>query len=126
VLFFNSYPCLIPLSEPEPSEPEPRCATAPTKRCGSGSATLFRLLAGALCYVNVASGDGPLKEAAKRTAGTAHIVVLKDRLLHGKRKNISRPNFCEDLPDTQSPKHPKLKSLTGCRYGGGSGQIPIF
>jgi hypothetical protein len=41
VSFFNSWPCLIPLSEPEPSKPKPELhrvtapAAAPTKRCGS-------------------------------------------------------------------------------------------
>jgi hypothetical protein len=35
VSIFNSQPCLIPLSEPEP-EPHRVTASAPTKRCGSG------------------------------------------------------------------------------------------
>jgi hypothetical protein len=47
---------------------------------------MFRLLAGALCYVNAASDDDPLQAAAIRTAGTPHIVVIKGHPLPGYRR----------------------------------------
>jgi hypothetical protein len=47
---------------------------------------MLRLLARALCNVNAASGDDPLQAAAIRTAGSAHIFVLKGRPLPGDRR----------------------------------------
>jgi hypothetical protein len=47
---------------------------------------IVRLLAGALCNVNDASGGDPLTVAAKRTAVAAHIVVIKGRPLTGDRR----------------------------------------
>jgi hypothetical protein len=38
---------------------------------------MVMLLAAALCFVNSPSGDNLLQAAAKRTPGTAYIVVIK-------------------------------------------------